>query len=121
MAWLLYLGRWEIPEKNMWQGEEGKLLAAEAIDDVLRWNIPCYREAKREKKVELIQKHIIGQSSRTRAFFDKNRLYGMIYSSPYVKKRSVAEIFRLYDEIYQLQLFDTSFATHLSGAFIERK
>lgn len=116
----IYLGQWEIPAVNMWQGAKGKLLVAEAIDDVLRWNIPGYRNASRNERVKLI-KCIFENSSRARDFFVEHGLYGMVYSSQHFKKKSIAEAFRVYDEVYQLKLFDSTLTPNLLGVFVERK
>ncbi|MBI2136651.1 hypothetical protein HYU06_06285 [Candidatus Woesearchaeota archaeon] len=110
-----YLGRWEITENGMWQGDSNKQFAVEVIEDVL-WHIPGYRDATREEKIRLIREHIIGYKAKDPnsqngplQFFYDNGLKGLMNSSAHLRKKcSPRALMELYDRERKSGLFDKS-------------
>jgi len=110
----VYLGKWEIAERNMWQGDDGKELAVEAVEDVL-WKIPRYCNETREERIQLIREHMInyttqnGPKNGATQFFYDNGLRGMITQSPHLRKKcSPTAAIELYDKERRIGLFDRS-------------
>ena len=117
----VYLGRWEIQEKGMWQDKNGRTLAAEAVEDVLRWHIPEYRKASREEKIRLIREKVIGYKNPNKGkkngpkqFFNDSGLGGMLNCSPYLRKADCSlAVLELYDQVLGLKLFDRAEEVYL--------
>ena len=122
-----YLGRWEISEIGMWQGDESTKLVSEAVEDVL-WKITGYRYSSRNKKIELIRKCVINYKTKTKfakkngilQFLSDYGLGGMIHS--YFKHNiHPYSIFQIYDQQKGLQLFDANYDVHLAKREFQRK
>ena len=101
---------WEIRERGLWNGSNGKENAYTALNYTLN-QIEGFKEADRAGKIKLIRGHVVNYNGGAQKYFKDNGLTGLLVEGQFRKSNSPIAALEFWNEEYgrreeEVSLFD---------------